>query len=132
MKKLMTLLLTMVLCFTIIPALSEDAAISPEFNPDITMTTTPDPGWAVTIHCEQAHQTIAAGSTIVLTADITTAQPDYYNIANYNVTYNWQAKAPEGEWFSVGSAATYEFSLNAENVNWVFRVIVTLTDKPVE
>ena len=132
MKKLMTLLLTMVLCFTIVPALSEDVAISSEFDPAISIATTPDPGWAVTISCEQAHQTLAAGSIIVLTANITTAQPDYYNIANYNVTYNWQAKAPEGEWFSVGSAATYKFSLNAENVNWVFRVIVTLTDKPVE
>jgi len=131
MKKLIALLMTLMLCFTAIPALSEGTATSPEYNPAITIM--PEPGWAVTIHCEQANQTLAAGSTVVLTASITTAQPDYYKLSDYNVSYNWQAKKKaDGEWETVGTGETYEFSLNADNVNWIFKVTVTLTNKPTE
>ena len=56
-------------------------------------------------------------------------QSDYYKLSDYNVSYDWQAKrTADGNWESVGTGATYEFNLNADNVNWIFRVIVTLSN----
>lgn len=126
MKKLIALFMSLMLCLTVIPALSEDTVTSPEFDPGITMSL-PDPGWKVSIRCAQANQTLSVGTTVALTAEITSEQPDYYNLSNYNVSYNWQAKAPGGDWTSVCNGDTYEFNLNADNVNWVFKVTVTLT-----
>jgi hypothetical protein len=126
MKKLIALLMTLMLCFAAIPALSEGTATSSEFDPAITIM--PEPGWAVTIHCAQEKQTLAAGSTVILTAEITTAQPDYYKLSDYTVSYNWLAKkTADGGWESVGTGETYEFNLNADNVNWIFKVTVTLS-----
>ena len=124
MKKLIALFISLLLCFAAIPALSENVT-SPEFDPGITMTL-PDPGWKVSIHCKQANQTLEVGSKVVLTAKITTEQPDYYNLSDYNISYDWQAKAPGGNWTSVGNENSYEFKLNADNVKWIFKVIVTL------
>ena len=126
MKKLIALLMTLMLCFSAIPALSETID-SQEFDPGITISL-PDPGWKVAIHCDQQGQTLQVGSKVVLTADITTEQPDYYNLSDYNISYNWLAKkTADGNWESVGSGATYEFNLNADNVNWIFKVTITLS-----
>lgn len=125
MKKLIALLISLILCLTFIPSLADEIT-SPKFDPSITMTL-PDPGWAVAIQCEQANQTLEVGSKVILTAKITTEQPTYYSLSNYILSYLWQAKAPGGEWMAIGNGETYEFNLDAENVNWVFKVTVTLT-----
>lgn len=125
MKKLIALLMTLMLCFAAIPSFADEIT-SPKFDPGITMTL-PDPGWAVVIQCEQANQTLKAGSKVVLTAKITTEQPTYYSLSDYVLSYTWQAKAPGGEWMTIGNEETYEFNLDAENVKWVFKVTVTLT-----
>lgn len=125
MKKLIALFMTLMLCFAAIPALSETVD-SPEFNPDVTISL-PDPGWKVAIHCDQKGKTLQVNSKVTLTAEITTEQPDYYKLSDYNVSYNWQAKAPGGDWKSVGSGDTYSFDLNADNVDWTFKVTVTLS-----
>ncbi len=126
MKKLIALLMTLILCFASIPALSETVD-SPEFNPGITMTL-PDPGWKVAIHCDQQGQTLQVNSKVILTAEITTDQPDYYKLSDYTISYNWLAKkTADGNWESVGTGTTYEFNLNADNVNWIFKVTVTLS-----
>ena len=131
MKKLIALLMTLILCFATVPALSETVE-SPEFDPGIKMTL-PDPGWKVEIQCEQEGQTLLAGSKVTLTAKITTEQPKYYKLSDYTISYNWLAKkTADGKWESVGSKATYDFELDADNVNWIFKVTVTLTNKPVE
>ena len=128
MKKLIVLLLVMVLCLTTNFALSDESITSPKFDPEITLAL-PNPGWAVSIQCEQANQTLELGTKVILTAAITTEQPDYYSLSEYNVSYNWQAKAPGGEWTFIGSEETYEFNLDRENVNWIFKVTVTLSKK---
>jgi len=125
MKKLIVLLMTLMLCFAAIPALSETVDSS-EFDPNITMAL-PDPGWKVAIHCDQKGQTLQVGSKVTLTAEITTEQPDYYKLSDYNISYNWLAKTSDGNWESVGNEATYTFKLNADNVNWIFKVTVTLS-----
>jgi len=126
MKKLIVLLMTLMLCFSTIPALSETID-SPEFDPNITMTL-PDPGWKVVIHCDQQGKTLQVGSKVTLTAEITTDQPEYYKLSDYNISYNWLAKkTTDGKWESVGNKATYDFKLNADNVNWIFKVTVTLS-----
>ena len=125
MKKLIALLMTLMLCFAAIPALSESVD-SPEFDTGITMAL-PDPGWKVVIHCDQKGQTLQIGSKITLTAEITTEQPNYYNLSDYSVSYNWLAKkTADGNWESVGNGATYDYNLNADNVDWTFKVTVTL------
>ena len=126
MKKLIVLLMALMLCFASIPALSETID-SQEFNPGITMTL-PNPDWKVEIHCDQQGKTLLAGSKVTLTAKITTEQSKYYKLSDYNISYNWLAKqAANGDWESVGSKATYDFELDADNVNWIFKVTVTLS-----
>lgn len=125
MKKLIALLMTLMLCFSAIPALSETVDSS-EFDPSITMTI-PDPEWKVAIHCAQANKSLEVGSKVTLTAEVTTGHSEYYSVSDYSVSYNWQAKAPGGDWKSVGSGDTYSFDLNADNVNWTFKVTVTLS-----
>jgi len=118
--------MTLMLCFTAIHALSETVDSS-EFNPGITMTL-PDPDWKVEIRCDQNGQTLQVGSKVTLTAEITTAQSDYYKLSDYTISYNWLAKkTADDDWESVGTGATYEFNLNADNVNWIFKVTVTLS-----
>ena len=127
MKKLIALLMTLVLCFTVIPALSEGSVTSEGYDPGITMAL-PNPGWHISISCAQANQTLDKGTTVTLTTTITTEQPDYYNPDNYTKSYSWEAKAPGGDWFALeGSGETYSFDLNADNADWIFRVTVTLT-----
>lgn len=126
MKKLIVLLMTLALCFAAIPALSEGSATSDRYDPNVTMSL-PNPGWHVSISCAQAGQTLEKGTTITLTTNITTEQPEYYNPADYNKSYNWEAKAPGGDWFSIDGGETYSFALNADNADWIFRVTVTLT-----
>ena len=126
MKKLLILLMTLILCFSVAPALAEGSATSPEFDPGITMSL-PNPDWKVSISCDQAGKTLEVGSKVTLSAKISTAQPDYYNPSDYNISYNWQAKAPGGDWKTVGNDETYTFKLNADNVKWIFKVTVTLS-----
>lgn len=128
MKRLFAFLTALMLCFTFAPmGLAEGSATSSEFDPNITISL-PDPGWAVSISCAQAGQTLAVGTTITLTANITTEHPEYYDLSSYSVSYNWQAKKGGGDWESVGSGETYSFDLNADNVDWTFRVTVTISE----
>lgn len=126
MKKLITLLTILALCFSVIPALSEGSATSDGYDPNVTISL-PNPSWHVSISCAQAGQTLDKGTTVTLTTTITTEQPDYYNPNDYNKSYSWEAKAPGGDWFSVDGGETYSFDLNADNADWIFRVTVTLT-----
>ena len=128
MKRFFAFLTALMLCFTFTPALSEGTATSPDFDPGITIEL-PAPEWAVSINCEQKGQTLKVGSKITLTATITTAHSEYYDLSNYNVFYDWQAKKSDGDWKTVGNDTTYDFDLNADNVNWIFRVIVTIREK---
>ena len=129
MKRFLAFLTALMLCFTFAPmGLAEDSATSSEFDPQITIAL-PDPGWTVSIGCAQAKKSLAVGTTITLNADVATAHPEYYDLSNYKVSYNWQAKKGSGDWESVGGdGSTYSFDLNADNVDWTFRVIVTISE----